>query len=137
MARQQHFLLHKVSVEVDVEQHIKKKTRSIERGIGPPALTDAFIVEDLGSVHTGINTEPVTTHWSEDQYDCVLATMICCWWMLRGIEMAAAQRKHVWFEHTNFGKFAVFMTLPCQKTDIMGNFVVSGQLIRGLPIPRA
>ena len=122
MARQQHVLIHKIAVPVNVEQHIKETIRSIERGIGPPALNDSFLAEDLGAVHTGINTEPITTHWSDDSYYCVLATLVCCWWMLRGIKMAAAQRKHVWFEHTNFGKFA-FLTLPCQKNDTVGNFV--------------
>ena len=47
MARQQHVLVHKVSAPVDVEQHIKKTIRSIERGIGPPELKDAFIVNRL------------------------------------------------------------------------------------------
>ena len=86
--------------------------RSIERGLGPPTLKDAFTVEDLASV----TCHP---HSGDDTYDCTLATIVCCWWMLRGIEVAAAKREHVWFETTPFGRMA-FFTLPCHKTDTVG-----------------
>ena len=46
-------------------------------------------------------------------------TLICCWWMLRGIEVAAARFSDVWFETTSFGRSA-FFTLPCHKTDTIG-----------------
>ena len=66
-------------------------------------------------MHSG----PTPLHWIDDTYDCTLATVVCCWWMLRGIEVAAAKREHVWFETTPFGKMA-FFTLPCHKTDTIG-----------------
>ena len=46
-------------------------------------------------------------------------TIICCWWMLRGIETAAARLADVWFETTAFGRMVLF-TLPCHKTDTVG-----------------
>ena len=87
--------------------HIKKTICSIELGLGPPALKGAFIVEDLAPINTRINTEPINTDWTEDLYECVLATLVCCWWMLRGIEMPASRRQHSWFKHTNFGNPAL------------------------------
>ena len=51
--------------------------------------------------------------------NCTLATVVCCWWMLRGIEVAASRLEHFWFETTPFGKMA-FFTLPCHKTGAIG-----------------
>ena len=113
MARQQHVTLVK-QLSMDIELLIKQTLRSIERGLGPPTLKDAFTVEDLAS-----NSGPTPPHWIDDTYDCTLATIVCCWWMLRGIEVAAAKREHVWFETTPFGRMA-FFTLPCHKTDTIG-----------------
>ena len=51
---------------------------------------------------------PTQPHWIDDTYDCTLATIVCCWWMLRGIEVAAAKWEHLWFETTPFGRMAFF-----------------------------
>ena len=119
ITRQQHIALVKQPLSMDIELLIKQTLRSIERGLGPPTLKDAFTVEDLASVTCHPHSGPPPPHWIDDTYDCTLATIVCCWWMLRGIEVAAAKREHVWFETTPFGKMA-FFTLPCHKTDTIG-----------------
>ena len=119
MARQQHIALVKQPLSMDIELLIKQTLRSIERGLGPPTLKDAFTVEDLASVTCHPHSGPTPPDWIDDTYDCTLATIVCCWWMLRGIEVAAGKREHVWFETTPFGKMA-FFTLPCHKTDTIG-----------------
>ena len=52
---------------MDIELLIKQTLRSIERGLGPPTLKDAFTVEDLASVtchpHSGPSTTPTTAPW--------------------------------------------------------------------------
>ena len=52
MARQQHVTLVKQPLSMDIELLIKQTLRSIERGLGPPTLKDAFTVEDLASFWT-------------------------------------------------------------------------------------
>ena len=95
-------------------------THIAPRLVDPSTLKDAFIVEDLAATTDSSNTPPpAEDHWTEYLYDCVLVTIICCWWMLRGIEVAAARFSHVWFETTAFGRLA-FFTLPCHKTDTVG-----------------
>ncbi|CAE7476622.1 unnamed protein product, partial [Symbiodinium pilosum] len=107
-------------LSADIEQQITMCIRSIERGLGPSTLKDAFIVEDLAATTDSSTTPPpAEDHWAEYLYDCVLVTLICCWWMLRGIEVAAAWFSNVWFETTAFGRLA-FFTLPCHKTDTVG-----------------
>ncbi|CAE7513852.1 unnamed protein product, partial [Symbiodinium pilosum] len=120
MARQQHVAHTGCRLSADIEQQITMSIRSIERGLGPSTLKDAFIVEDLAAATDSSNTPPpAEDHWAEYLYDCVLVTPICCWWMLRGIEVAAARFSDVWFETTSFGRLA-FFTLPCHKTDTIG-----------------
>ena len=108
---------------MDIEQQITMSIRSIERGLGPSTLKDAFIVEDLAATTDSSITPPTPVeHWAEYLYDCVLVAIICCWWVLRGIEVAAAKFTDVWFETTTFGRLA-FFTLPCHKTDTVGTCV--------------
>ena len=104
---------------MDIELLIKQTLRSVERGLGPPTLQDAFAVKDLASITCHPHSGPTPPHWIDDTYDCALATIVCCWWMLRGVEVAAAKREHVWFETTPFDRIA-FFTLPCHKTDTIG-----------------
>ena len=120
MARQQHVAHTGFRLSADIEQQITMSIRSIERGLGPSTLKDAFIVEDLAATtDSSITPSTPVEHWAEYLYDCVLVTIICCWWMLRGIEVAAAKFADVWFETTTFGRLA-FFTLPCHKTDTVG-----------------
>ena len=52
-------------------------------------------------------------------------TTICCWWLLRGIEAAAAKMHHVWRQHTALAT-TTFFTLPIQKNDTTGMCVSRG-----------
>ena len=52
-------------------------------------------------------------------------TAICCWWLLRGIEAAAAKMHHVWRQHTALAT-TTFFTLPIQKNDTTGMCVSRG-----------
>ena len=124
MARQQHVAHTGSRLSADIEQQITMSIRSIERGLGPSTLKDAFIVEDHAATTDSSTTPPPPPedHWAEYLYDCVLVTIICCWWMLRGIEVAAAKFADVWFETTTSGRLA-FFALPCHKTDTVGTCI--------------
>ena len=91
MARQQHVTLVKQPLSMDIELLIKQTLRSIERGLGPPTLKDAFTVEDLASITCHPHSGPTPPHWIDDTYDCTLATIVCCWWMLRGHRSGGGQ----------------------------------------------
>ena len=73
---------------------VTKLVRSIERGIGPSVLKDAFEVEELKAVFQDLLGE-------EDnllEHDIVRPEYLAflgCWWFARGIEASAAKRRDV------------------------------------------
>ena len=94
-ALQEHRQLTKQHPTPFVQSLIKNVIRSITRGTGPTAFKDSFEVELLNRAYdlNSLRREP--EHWSEDPSHSRDATLICCWWLLRGIEAAAASTKHV------------------------------------------
>ena len=98
-AIQEHRSLTKANPSYFLQQLIKNTTRSIVRGMGPTPFKDSFEIEllcriCLYNLPTGQET------WIEDPAAKIDATLICCWWLLRGIEAAAATTLHVWNQTT-------------------------------------
>ena len=124
-ASQEHRQLTKQHPTPFVQSLIKNVIRSITRGTGPTAFKDSFEVELLNRAYdlNSLRREP--HHWSEDPSHSRDATLICCWWLLRGIEAAAASTKHVWHQTTR-DEQTTFITLPVQKNDTTGACVSRG-----------
>ena len=103
---------------------MQKILRSIKRGQGPTPFKDSF---DLELFHIPLEKRniPPQGHWFNDRFASPDITIISCWWMLRGIEAAAAKLQHIWYHETNVNKFAYF-TLPVQKNDPTGQCVSRG-----------
>ena len=123
-AIQEHRSLTKANPSYFLQQLIKNTTRSIVRGMGPTPFKDSFEIELLCwicpyNLPTGQET------WIEDPAAKIDATLICCWWLLRGIEAAAATTLHVWHQ-TTAAEQTTFLTLPVQKTDSAGACVARG-----------
>ena len=124
-ALQEHRQMTKQHPTPFVQALIKNVIRSITRGAGPTAFKGSFEVELLNRSYdlNALCREP--TYWSEDPSHSRDATLICCWWLLRGIEAAAASTKHVWHQQTR-DELTTFITLPVQKTDPTGACVSRG-----------
>ena len=109
----------------DLHLLMQKILRSIKRGQGPTPFKDAFELElfhaplqrRLDIIRSG--------DWFNDRFAARDITLIACWWMLRGIEAAAARFQHIWFHETNLTRF-VYFTLPVQKNDPTGLCVTRG-----------
>lgn len=96
---------------------IAKVTRSINRGIGQTPLKDSFELELL---HSSLPVEEKDPgYWYRHTDAARDITTLCCWWLLRGIENAAAKMKHVWRQTTSMANTTYF-TLPIQKSDKTG-----------------
>ena len=118
-ARQQHVAETRTSVPPEVLLRMSQVERAVERGRGPSKIKDSFFVEDVARI-TDTNTEfPDSAAWSQYLRYRIDMVIICCWWLLRGIEAAAVMFAQAWTEVTHSGRTA-FITLPCTKTDIVG-----------------
>ena len=123
-AVQEHRSLTKANPSYFLQQLIKNTTRSIVRGMGPTPFKDSFEVELLCRI-CPYNLPTGQETWLEDPAAKIDATLICCWWLLRGIEAAAATTLHVWHQTTATEK-TTLLTLPVQKTDSAGACVARG-----------
>ena len=121
--------IHRETLEEDLPPHLhslmQKILRSIKRGQGPTPFKDSFAIELFNIQLTRTPGTARPGHWFTDTFAARDITLIACWWMLRGIEAAAAKLQHVWFHETNVTKFAYF-TLPVQKNDTAGQCVSRG-----------
>ena len=120
--------IHKEVLQEDLAPHLhilmQKILRSIMRGQGPTPFKDSFELE-LFHIPLPRSGVPRCGQWFLDRFAARDITIIACWWMLRGIEAAAAKIQHIWYHETNTNKFAYF-TLPVQKNDPMGQCVSRG-----------
>ena len=121
--------VHREMLEEDLPPHLhslmQKILRSITRGQGPTPFKDSF---ELELFHVKLTRQPGSIRpgqWFTDRFAARDITIIACWWMLRGIEAAAAKLQHIWFHESNINKFAYF-TLPVQKNDPTGQCVSRG-----------
>ena len=109
----------------DLHLLMQKILRSIKRGQGPTPFKDAF---ELELFYVPLQRRMDITRsgdWFNDRFAARDITLIACWWMLRGIEAAAARFQHIWFHETNITRF-VYFTLPVQKNDPTGLCVTRG-----------
>ena len=112
-------------IPTDLHLLMQKILRSIKRGQGPTPFKDAF---ELELFHVPLQRRLDITRsgdWFNDRFAARDITLIACWWMLRGIEAAAARFQHIWFHETNITRF-VYFTLPVQKNDPTGLCVTRG-----------
>ena len=120
--------VHREVLQQDLPTHLhllmQKILRSITRGQGPTPFKDSFELE-LFHIPLPRSGLPRRGHWFTDRFASRDITIISCWWMLRGIEAAAAKLHHIWYHETNLTKFAYF-TLPVQKNDPTGQCVSRG-----------
>ena len=112
-AIQEHRSLTKANPSYFLQQLIKNTTRSIVRGMGPTPFKDSFEIELLCRI-CPYNLPTGQETWIEDPAAKIDATLICCWWLLRGIEAAAATTLHVWHQ-TTATEQTTFLTLPVRK----------------------
>ena len=90
-ALQEHRSLTKNNPSYFLQQLIKNTTRSIVRGMGPTPFKDSFEIELLCRICV-YNFPTGQAIWLDDPAAKIDATLVCCWWLLRGIEAAAGSR---------------------------------------------
>ncbi|CAE7028562.1 unnamed protein product [Symbiodinium natans] len=117
-AAQEHVARSGEALPEAVRLRMKQVERAVERGRGPAAAKDSFVLEDFERVDLE-RPFPEASAWLDSVQAAVDVIVICCWWMFRGIEAAAARLQHAWTEQTVHGRLA-FITLPCHKTDTVG-----------------
>ena len=108
-ARREHILRTHVAVPADVELAITDAFRSVERGIGGPALKDAFRAEEI----------TLSFDTSDDRAAAALV-VLGLWFLMREIEIASLLCKHFQLDEA---KGAITMTLWASKTDSVGCLV--------------
>ena len=82
-------------IPTDLHLLMQKILRSIKRGQGPTPFKDAF---ELELFHVPLQRRLDITRsgdWFNDRFAARDITLIACWWMLRGIEAAAARLQHI------------------------------------------
>eukprot|EP00439_Symbiodinium_sp_Y106_P077835 s2127_g16.t1 len=120
-ARQEHIAGTKTAVPLEVLLKMAQVERAVERGQGPSKLKDSFFVEDIARLPQNQNSDDFNGphDWARRLQHRIDMVVICCWWLLRGIEAASVLLGPAWTEVTHSGRTA-FITLPCTKTDIVG-----------------
>ena len=108
-ARREHILRTHVAVPADVELAITDAFRSVERGIGGPALKDAFRAEEI----------TLSFDTSDDRAAAALV-VLGLWFLMREIEIASLLCKHFQLDEA---KGTITMTLWASKTDSVGCLV--------------
>ena len=120
-ARQEHIAGPSRQVPPEVLLRMSQLERAVELGRGPTKLKDSCVVEEVARVDTNDHTEsfPGPHPWARALSHRMNMVVVCCWWMLRGIEAATVRLDQAWAEITHSRRTA-FITLPCTKTDIVG-----------------
>ena len=108
-ARRQHVAQCGEAVPADVDLAIRDAVRSIERGIGGPALKDGFRFEQ---VTLSLDSKSATKK--------AAIFTLGVWFLLREIELAALQVKHVAVDEANT---IVTISLSYSKMDTVGQSV--------------
>ena len=118
-ARQEHVDKYHASLAPDVEAAITKAIRSINRGKGPDKPKDNFQLEQLRDLHRceqAIRSHLLLHGIEEHELPLCCTTVAICstWFLLRGIEIAAAQWDD-WFLDDD--QQCLRWNLPVSKTD--------------------
>ena len=104
-----------IPIDPIIRQCIKGNLRSIERGLGPSRLKEAFPLPALRPLICPTDIEPFDSGRVAHAADVLV---IGVWWMLREVELAAARVQHLQVHHTT-----ATLTLPFSKTDCGGQMV--------------
>ena len=118
-ARQEHVAQTHTPVPPEVILRMTQTERAVERGRGPSKLKDSFYVEDIARIGTTDREFSAQIKWATGLSYRIEMVIICCWWLLRGIEAASVMLNQAWTEVTHSGRTA-FITLPCTKMDMVG-----------------
>ena len=109
-ARREHIVSTCLQVPPEVELSMKDAVRSLERGLGGPALKEAFRREDIKLA-------------VKSRDECGVAALIALgiWFLLRELEIAALRVRDIVID---IDQKTVSLTLSASKTDTVGNSVV-------------
>ena len=117
-AKEEHVDMMGRELSPDVERTVAKVIRSTERGIGPAAYKDSFIVELLRGTAGSDPIDQCGPSFLKDNTAAKVDMVILgCWYMTRGIEIGLAKQVHLWVEVQNH---TLFWTLPVDKTHTTG-----------------
>ena len=120
-AKEEHIQLTGQELPADIERLVAQVIRSTERGMGPAAFKDSFMLELLRPVAATDNVEAADKSFlSNNTAAKVDMVILGCWWMTRGIELAMAKQVHLWAEVNHN---TVFWTLPVDKTHTGGGCI--------------
>ncbi|CAE7220070.1 unnamed protein product [Symbiodinium microadriaticum] len=112
-ARQEHVAQTHTPVPPEVILRMTQAERAVERGRGPSKLKDSFYVEDIARIDTTDREFPTQIQWAICLSHRLDMVIICCWWLLRGIEAASVM---LWTEVTYSGRF------PLDTVQLLGRW---------------
>ena len=113
-AKQEHLRQVGAPIDAAAEQAIADCSRSVTRGIGPSSLKHSFPFEDLAPRVAWPTVAQLTAAPPEGPLFPVALLAVGCWWLCRGIELAAATVGDVTLipERSEFS-----LAFPVSKTD--------------------
>ena len=120
-ARQMHVERYQSDPGPHVDQCIRDAIRSLQRGIGPGRLKDAFQMEILATnipIDSASRDKEIQEYNINDDFQATDILLIGTWFLLRGAEIRAARRHHLQVQDT-----VVTFTLPIHKTDTQGSLI--------------
>ena len=88
-ARQEHVAQTHTPVPPEVILRMTQAERAVERGRGPSKLKDSFYVEDIARIDTTDREFPTPIQWTTRLSHRIDMVIICCCWLLRGIDSAS------------------------------------------------
>ena len=110
-ARQEHLAVLKMQPADDVLAHITKCERSVLRGLAKPKYKSSFHLEALEET----NVTELENLEAQFPWPPIWLVVVGCWWILRGIELAAIRLIDIEFNDNN-----VAISLPVSKMDPYG-----------------
>ena len=129
-ARQEHVAQTHTPVPPEVILRMTQAERAVERGRGPSKLKDSFYVEDIARIDTTDRKFPTQIRWATGLSYRIDMVIICCWWLLRGIEAASVMLNQAWTEVTHS---AARRSLPCRAPRWTSSDCVSRDHIPAVP----
>ena len=113
-ARQEHLRQVGSPIDAAAEQAMADCSRSVTRGIGPSSLKHSFPFEDLAPLVVWPSAAQLAVAPPEGPLFPIALLVVGCWWLCRGIELAAATVGDVTLIP---GRSEVSLALPVSKTD--------------------
>ena len=107
-ARQEHVAQTHTPVPPEVILRMTQAERAVERGRGPSKLKDSFYVEDIARIDTTDREFPTQIQWATRLSHRIDMVIICCLWLLRGIEAASVYAESSMDRSDAFGSDGVY-----------------------------